>query len=225
LNTFLFNNQRPGNPEATTFGNMFREVQQLFGWDVIYLAKNYFNELYATGEFQTKVVENATFIRCILKQQEGFERSDMFTKFGYFPNDYADLFVSKSTLQQYNITLQAGDLIYIPITTKIFEIENYSDRDSSDLNFYLGGENPGYHLSCKLYYPDSQPVNTNITPVLPNETSLQSTPLDPDQAQIDINNIMELLNINTNLTENNNTNIQTQSAPNINNSEIDPLDL
>lgn len=221
---FIFNNQRGINPEGTLYGSMFEEIVFLFGWDIVYLQRSNFNQIYATGEFQTKVIESANYIRGFIKQEEAFIRSDMFQKFGFFPNDYMDLFIPKSFLSDNNITLQAGDIVYVPISKKIFEIEQYSDRDSSDLDFYFGGANPAYHLSCRNYYPDGQ-ENTvpNITTNVLDQTNLLSTPLDSATMELEINQISNILNMNQEVANTNTTNIQTEAVPDIDTSEVDPL--
>ncbi len=231
---YLFNGNYPFNfndtsgtvnPEANLYASIAQESFELFGWNVVYLTKNYFNEVFALGEFQTRIVENATYLRMYLEQVQGLERSNLYSKFGYFPNDSGDAYITKQQLENANIQLQAGDLLYIPVMSKLFEIESFSARDNKSGDFFFGGLNPVYHIYIRLYYPDQQQTNpellNNIN--LPEQSALLSPPITEAEAQIDIQNIMNILEINENNTNQNNTNIQTSSTSDINNTEVDPL--
>ncbi len=225
---FVFNDQlRNGqNPEANLYSSIYQESMELFGWDVLYLKKSYYNEVSALGEFQTKIIEtNPQYLRMFITQVEGFERSNLYSKFGFFPNDYFDAYITKQQLDNYNITLQAGDLIYVPITSKLFELVSYSSRDDKTGMFFFQGSNPGYHLSCRLYYPENQQVAPDLTPNLNSnlQDSLVTPTVTEEDALIDIQNIENLLNINNTETTNNNLNNQNNSINIVDDNETDLL--
>lgn len=140
----LWNNE----PEQNLTDDLIREHIQLVGMDVFYIPRTMVSEDKVFGEDRNASFLDAYEIEMSVKTIDNFGGDgDMMSKFGFVVRDSMTLVVSNTRFEE-QIGQQEGfsrpregDLIYLPLNRKLFEIRHVEHED----NFYAFG---------KLYYCD-----------------------------------------------------------------------
>lgn len=122
------------------------ESIQIMGHDVFYLPREAWSEDdNILGENVTNRFKRAYTIEAYLANVEGYEGDgDFFSKFGLEIRDTSNFILSRRSFEKYipssiAIRPREGDLIYVPVMQKIFEIKFVEE----ELMFFsLGKRNP-----------------------------------------------------------------------------------
>lgn len=152
-----FNNFSPAVlNEQRLFEDLITESIQIHGHDVKYLPR----EVYDSADDILGENPNAKFTRAYnmemyLANVEGYEGDgDFFSKFGLEIRDTSNFVISRRTFDKYMPSTIAtrpreGDLIWVPVLNKIFEIKFVEEEL---LFFSLGRRQPYlYELRCEVF--------------------------------------------------------------------------
>jgi hypothetical protein len=137
------------------------------GHDCFYIPRDSYNgddEIY--GETINARFTRAYSMEVYLANVEGYEGDgDFFSKFGLEIRDTSNFVVSTRTFNKYVPTNIAdrpreGDLLYVPVMRKIFEIKFVEE----ELNFFsIGKRNPYmYELRCELFRFSDENFDTGV---------------------------------------------------------------
>lgn len=174
-----FNNYSVGViNEQRLLEDLIVESIQIMGHDVYYIPRDSYNgddEIY--GEAVNTKFTRAYSMEVYLANVEGYEGDgDFFSKFGLEIRDTSNFIVSARTFGKYVPTNIAnrpreGDLIYVPLMRKLFEIKFVEE----ELNFFsIGKRNPYiYELRCELFRFSDEDFSTGVDEVddVENEAS------------------------------------------------------
>lgn len=163
-----FNNYSVGViNEQRLLEDLIVESIQIMGHDCFYIPRDSYNgddEIY--GETINARFTRAYSMEVYLANVEGYEGDgDFFSKFGLEIRDTSNFVVSTRTFNKYVPTNIAdrpreGDLIYVPVMRKIFEIKFVEE----ELNFFsIGKRNPYmYELRCELFRFSDENFSTGV---------------------------------------------------------------
>lgn len=166
-----FNNYSVGViNEQRLLEDLIVESIQIMGHDVYYIPRDSYNgddEIY--GEAVNTKFTRAYSMEVYLANVEGYEGDgDFFSKFGLEIRDTSNFIVSARTFGKYVPTNIAnrpreGDLIYVPLMRKLFEIKFVEE----ELNFFsIGKRNPYiYELRCELFRFSDEDFSTGVDEV------------------------------------------------------------
>lgn len=137
------------------------------GHDVWYIPRDSYNGIDEIwGESINAKFTRAYAIESYLANVEGYEGDgDFFSKFGLDIRDTTNMIVSHRSFSRYippSIALhpREGDLIYVPVMKKLFEIKFVEEEL---LFFSLGKRNPYiYELRCDLFRYSGEELSTGV---------------------------------------------------------------
>lgn len=152
-----FNNFSPSViNEHMLLEDLIVESIQIMGHDVKYLPREVYDQADdVLGESVNSKFTRAYGMEMYLANVEGYEGDgDFFSKFGLEIRDTTNVIVSRRSFERYVPSSVAsrpreGDLIYVPLLAKIFEIKFVEE----ELMFFsLGKRNPYmYELRCEVF--------------------------------------------------------------------------
>lgn len=166
-----FNNYSVGViNEQRLLEDLIVESIKIMGHDCFYIPRDSYNgddEIY--GETINARFTRAYTMEMFVANVEGYEGDgDFFSKFGLEIRDTSNFIISTRSFQKYiptNIALRPreGDLIYVPVMRKLFEIKFVEE----ELNFFsIGKRNPYmYELRCELFRFSDEQIDTGVDEV------------------------------------------------------------
>lgn len=164
----LFNHDdQINNTEKLMLEDHIVELIQVQGIDVYYLPRASVQDIDTLfGENVQSRFERAYIIEMYPNNAEGWSgSSDFFSRFGLGALDNCSFVVARRTFEKYvptNVCLRPseGDLIYVPVMQKIFEI---TFVDEEKLFFAKGGRIPYcYELTCEAFRSGNEKMATQI---------------------------------------------------------------
>jgi hypothetical protein len=141
----------------------------IYGQDVYYLPRHLVNEDTLFGDDPTSNFPQTHKIEMYIENVEGFDgEGDLFTRFGVEIRDEVTLVVSRSRwskqVHRYdtsgitNDRPTEGDLIYIPLTNKMFQVQHVEHEQP----FYQIENLPVYKLRCTLFEYTGEDFDTAV---------------------------------------------------------------
>jgi Virus neck protein len=155
------------NPEQLLLEDMLNEQIYLMGYDVYYLLRESLDDIdMILGEDPNSIFQKAYKVCAFINDVENWSAGgDFFSKFGFQINKQNSIVLTKRHFNRWvgNAHREkpiAGDLIYIPVFEKLFEIK----KVSSDAPFYvLGSRDPFYfNLELEMFKYSHEPITTGI---------------------------------------------------------------
>jgi hypothetical protein len=162
------------NPTQTMMEDLLVESIKMYGMDIIYLPRTLIDVDSIWGEADHEQFNSGVAIEMYLNNVEGFEgNGDLMSKFGLQIRDQATFWVSSRRFQEefestdlaYNqldgttqltrIAPREGDLLYMPMNGKLFEIMFVQDEKM----FYPQGKRMLYELTCELFERSHEDFN------------------------------------------------------------------
>jgi hypothetical protein len=143
------------------------EALKIFGHDVYYIPRKLVKEDTLFGEDVLSKFDQAVPLEMYLKNTEGYGGGDFMSKFGVQINDTATFVVSRLRWDQavarkglgiLDQRPSEGDLLYLPITSSLFEIKFVEHENP----FYQLGRLYVFELSCELFVYSSEKIDTGI---------------------------------------------------------------
>ena len=172
--------------EQNLYEDLIIESLKIFGQDVYYIPRTLVNRDTILGEDSSSAFNDAYMIEAYIENQEGFEGAgDLYSKFGLEIRDEATFVISRSQWNKlvglWNNTVSSikpmeGDILFLPMTNKFFEI-TFVEHEQP---FYQLSNLPVYKLTCALFeYSDEdfETGNTLIDDLSQNEAYLTSVDL------------------------------------------------
>jgi len=157
--------------EQDLYEDIIIESLKIYGQDVYYLPREIVNEDNILGDANSSRFSSKYKLEMYIENTEGFDgEGDLFTKFGVEIRDQATFVVSR---RRWNNTIGAfqsdtdfvrpreGDLIYLPLTNKMFQIMHVEHEQP----FYQLSNLPTYKLRCELFEYSSEDFDTSIDPI------------------------------------------------------------
>ena len=156
--------------------NLITESIKIYGIDVFYMPRSLVAEDNLFGEDLLSKFEAAYMIEMYIKNTEGFDGDgDFLSKFGLEIRDEMTLTVSQRRFSE-EVGVEGsteeigrpseGDLIFVPLNNKIFEVK-FVEHESI---FYQMGSLQTYDLRCELFEYSHQEFDTGISAIDDLET-------------------------------------------------------
>lgn len=155
--------------EQNLYEDIVIESLKMYGQEMYYLPRDIVNEDKILGEDVPSKFNSAYKIEMYVENVEGFDgEGDLFSKFGVQIRDQATFIVSRrrweQTVKRYDNEITAvrpveGDLVYLTLTNKLFEIMHVEHEQP----FYQLSNLPTYKLRVELFEYNDEQLNTNIT--------------------------------------------------------------
>lgn len=152
------------NQEWNLYNCLADESVEQYGIQCYYLPKKHINDDRLFGEsLGTYFSSNDSFeITMYLEDSMSFGEDEMYSKFGISVNNRCTLFVQQQRLiEQIGDEPFFGDLIYVPMFNRLFEVVNPEEKTS----FFLFGRLMTYALKCELFKYNQQTMDTGIEQV------------------------------------------------------------
>jgi len=169
--------------ERWLYEDLMIEQLRVFGQEVTYLPRTIVARDTILGEDALSKFEEAYSIEMYVENVSGFEGDgDIIGKFGLEVRDDITLVCSKRRfdllVDQKSNTLsqdrpKEGDVIYMPVFKKMFEIRFVEDEDP----YYQIADIPLYKLKCSLFEYSHEALDTGITEIDDVETNLSTDAL------------------------------------------------
>lgn len=169
--------------ERFLYEDLMIEQLRVFGQEVSYLPRKLIARDTILGEDALSKFEEAYSIEMYVENVSGFEGDgDIIGKFGLEVRDDVTLVVSKRRFdllvdQKSNTLAQdrpkEGDVIYMPVFKKLFEIQFVEDEDP----FYQIADIPLYKLKCTTFEYSHEALDTGITEIDNVEDTLSTDQL------------------------------------------------
>lgn len=151
--------------EQTLFEDIIIESIKMYGQDVIYLPRDIVDRNTIFGEDYESRFDNAYTIEMYIEDTETFGgEGDLFQKFGLEIRDEATFIVAKRSWERYvgdyttGIRPNEGDLVYLPMSKKFFEISHVEHEQP----FYQISNLPVYKLQCRIFEYNDEDFDTGI---------------------------------------------------------------
>ena len=120
--------------EQNLYEDLIIESLKIFGQDVYYIPRTLVNRDNVLGEDAASKFDDAYLLEAYIENGEGFEGTgDLYSKFGVEIRDEATFIISRSQWNKFvglwNNSVDTpkpleGDIIFLPMTNKFFEIQN-----------------------------------------------------------------------------------------------------
>lgn len=153
--------------EQRLFEDLLVESIKIHGHNIYYLPREQWSDTdYIFGENIQSKFERAYLIEMYIANVDGYEGDgDFFSKFGLEIRENSNFIVSKRSFDKTiptNIAIRPreGDLLYVPVMSKIFEIKFVEE----ELMFFSKGNRVPYvyELRCESFRYAREPINTGV---------------------------------------------------------------
>ena len=169
--------------ERFLYEDLMIEQLRVFGQEVVYLPREIVARDTILGEDALSKFEETYMIEMYVENVSGFEgEGDIISKFGLEVRDDVTLVVSKRRFdllvdQKSNLLAQdrpkEGDVIYMPIFKKMFEVQFVEDEDP----YYQIADIPLFKLKCTTFEYSHEKLDTGIDAIDDIETTLSTDQL------------------------------------------------
>ena len=150
--------------EQELLHSLVTESIQIYGHDVNYIPRTLVNEDTILGEDSISEYKDAYSIEMYIKSVDGFEgEGDLISKFGLEIRDQIVFSVARRAWEGLDIGVRPkeGDLIYFPLTEKLFQIM-FVEHETP---FYQTGALPTFDLTCELFTYSDEKLDTGVEEV------------------------------------------------------------
>jgi len=157
--------------EQNLYEDIVIEALKMYGQDVYYLPRDIVNEDKIFGDDVPSRFNSSHKIEMYIENVEGFEgEGDLFTRFGVEIRDEATFIVSRKRwskqVARHDNEITAtrpleGDLVYLPMTQKLFQIMHVEHEQP----FYQLANLPVFKMRCQLFEYNDEDLDTGITSI------------------------------------------------------------
>lgn len=154
--------------EMELYEDLVIESLKIYGQDLYYLPRDLVNEDTLLGDDPTSRFPQSHKIEMYIENVDGFDgEGDLYTRFGVEIRDEVTLVVAKRRFEAQvrrpdnDIVADRpveGDLIYIPLTKKMFQIQHVEHEQP----FYQIENLPVFKLRCTLFEYTGEDFDTGI---------------------------------------------------------------
>jgi len=154
--------------EQNLYEDITIEALEIYGQSVYYLPRTIVNENTIFGDDIPSSFGSAYKVSMYIENIEGFDgEGDLFTRFGVEIRDEATFIVARRRWDRMvkrfdaGITVERpkeGDLIYLPLSKKLFQIMHVEHEQP----FYQLSNLPTYKMRCQLFEYNDEDLDTGI---------------------------------------------------------------
>lgn len=154
--------------EQDLYENLVIESMQIYGQDVYYLPRTLVDEDKIFGEDILSRFKSAYKVEMYIENTDGFDgEGDLFTKFGVEIRDQATFIIARKRWSQmvsrYDNEVSGGrpregDIVFLPLTNKMFEITHVEH----EVPFYQLSKLNTYKLQCELFEYSGEDFDTDV---------------------------------------------------------------
>jgi len=161
--TNIYINNFNNSAEQALMENLIIESIKFYGQDMYWIPRKTVKEDQIYGEDTLSKFDVSYPIELYIKNIEGFEgEGEFISRFGLEIRDQVTLTMAQRRFRELGAgdefpRPREGDLIYMPLNKKIFEIM-FVEHESI---FYQAGALPVYDLRCELFRYSSEVIDTN----------------------------------------------------------------
>ena len=167
--------------EQNLYEDITIEALEIYGQGVYYLPRSIVNENTIFGDDIPSTFSSAHKVTMYIENIEGFDgEGDLFTRFGVEIRDEATFIVSRRRWERLvsrintAVTIERpkeGDLIWLPMTKKLFQIMHVEHEQP----FYQLSNLPTYKMRCQLFEYNDEDLDTGIDAIDAIETNYAYT--------------------------------------------------
>jgi len=164
------------------------EAVQARGVDVKYIPRERFGDDYFLGEAPISEFTDYYTVEMYVESVQNFNGDgDMFAKFGIMFQDKTELYVihSRFTAELLAADIERpreGDLIYLPFSNSLFEI----NKVKYDEEYYQTGINFGFRLVCNLFEYSHEKMDTGIPDIDDINRIHERNPVDGNESEVEV---------------------------------------
>ncbi len=157
--------------EQNLYEDIVIEALKIYGQDVYYLPRDLVNKDRIFGDDVPSRFNSSHKIEMYIENTEGFDgEGDLFTRFGVEIRDEATFIVSRKRwskqVARHDNEITAirpleGDLIYLPMTQKLFQIMHVEHEQP----FYQLANLPVFKMRCQLFEYNDEDLDTGINSI------------------------------------------------------------
>ena len=147
--------------EQELLHSLVTESIQIYGHDVSYIPRTLVNTDTVLGEDSISEYKDAYSVEMYIKSVDGFEgEGDLISKFGLEVRDQIVFSLARRAWQGLDLGVRPkeGDIIYFPLTNKLFQIM-FVEHETP---FYQNGALPTFDLTCELFTYSDEKLDTDI---------------------------------------------------------------
>ena len=163
-------NTTTSTQEQDLIGNLVVESIQMHGQDFIYIPRNLVNVDTVFNEDTLSSFTTSHTIEMQIDSVDGFEgEGEMLSQFGLSVKDQIITTLSKSRFlsETGSERPKVGDLIYLPLVDKAFQIKFVED----EIPFYQLGKMHVFQLTSELFVYSHETINTGVSEIDDNFTN------------------------------------------------------
>ena len=147
--------------EQELLHSLVTESIQIYGHDVSYIPRTLVNTDTILGEDSISEYKDAHSVEMYIKSVDGFEgEGDLISKFGLEVRDQIVFSLARRAWEGLDLGIRPkeGDLIFFPLTSKLFQIM-FVEHETP---FYQNGALPTFDLTCELFVYSDEKLDTGI---------------------------------------------------------------
>ena len=147
--------------EQELLHSLTQESIKIYGHDVSYIPRTLVNTDTVLGEDSISEYKDAYSVEMFIKSVDGFEgEGDLISKFGLEVRDQIVFSLARRAWQGLDLGVRPkeGDLVYFPLTSKLFQIM-FVEHETP---FYQNGALPTFDLTCELFTYSDEKIDTDV---------------------------------------------------------------
>ena len=147
--------------EQELLHSLTQESIKIYGHDVSYIPRTLVNTDTVLGEDSISEYKDAYSVEMFIKSVDGFEgEGDLISKFGLEVRDQIVFSLARRAWQGLDLGVRPkeGDLVYFPLTSKLFQIM-FVEHETP---FYQNGALPTFDLTCELFVYSDEKIDTDV---------------------------------------------------------------
>lgn len=168
ISPYFQNTDEKYNSDQILHENLINEQINSRGINVYYILRESMSEIdYIFGEDPSSIFQNAYQVAALPLDVENWGSGEsMFSKFGLIMNKSTEIAITKREFAKFvsgRTKPAEGDLIYIPVMKKLFEIKKSNYEDS----FFVFGRNETYYwkLSIEMFKYSHETIDTGVNEI------------------------------------------------------------
>ena len=147
--------------EQELLHSLTQESIKIYGHDVSYIPRTLVNTDTVLGEDSISEYKDAYAVEMFIKSVDGFEgEGDLISKFGLEVRDQIVFSLARRAWEGLDLGVRPkeGDLVYFPLTSKLFQIM-FVEHETP---FYQNGALPTFDLTCELFVYSDEKIDTDV---------------------------------------------------------------
>ena len=147
--------------EQELLHSLTQESIKIYGHDVSYIPRTLVNTDTVLGEDSISEYKDAYAVEMFIKSVDGFEgEGDLISKFGLEVRDQIVFSLARRAWEGLDLGVRPkeGDLVYFPLTSKLFQIM-FVEHETP---FYQNGALPTFDLTCELFTYSDEKIDTDV---------------------------------------------------------------